>query len=76
VPNARTYVLHIELNTAPNTLVYNATVAAPATTLAVPDTGLPCGATYRWRVGVAFTDTNPTPTWSGYWTFTILPAPP
>lgn len=76
VPNARTYVLEIDLNTAPYANVYNTVVTAPATTFAVPDTGLLCGAAYRWRVGAVFTDTNPTPTWSGYWTFTILPAPP
>lgn len=75
VPNARTYVLHIETNTAPYVIVYNATVSAPATTLGVPDTDLACGATYRWRVGATFTESNPTPTWSGYWTFTIVPGP-
>lgn len=78
VPNAINYVLHIEANAAPNPLVYNATIGASTTTLAVTDAQLPyCGDTFRWRVGATFA-TSPT-AWSGYWTFTILtggPTPP
>ncbi|MDQ7841858.1 MAG: hypothetical protein RDU83_12680 [bacterium] len=75
VPNVINYILHIEANAAPYPIVFNATIAAPTTTLAVTDAQLPyCGDTFRWRVGATFTS-SPT-AWSGYWTFTILPAPP
>gem|GEM_PF-2487411 len=75
VPNANTYTLEVQQNTPPYTLVASVQVAAPATTASVPDTALTCGTTYRWRVCVVFKDGNPTPTCSGYWTFTIAPAP-
>ncbi len=72
VPNAQTYTLTIDANAAPYPNVV--TVPTTSTTASVAATMLTCDATYRWRVCVAFKD-NPTPACSGYWTFTIQPAP-
>ncbi len=69
--NAVTYVLEV-YRISTNTLVASTTVAAPGQTVGLASTALTCGGVnYRWRVGATFTAVNPTPTWSGYWTFTI-----
>lgn len=71
--NAVTYVLEV-YRISTNTLVASATVAAPAQTVGLASTALTCGGVnpaYRWRVGATLTAVNPTPAWSGYWTFTI-----
>jgi len=68
VPNASTYVLEVYNNA---TGIQAASVTSTSTTAAVTAALLACGGvTFRWRVGAVFA-TNPTPAFSGYWTFTV-----
>ncbi len=77
VPNVSTYVLEVYNNTT-GVLVATTTLpgasATSSPTATVDAAALACGgAAYRWRVGAIFSGTsNPTPAWSGFWTFTLL----
>ncbi len=70
VPNATTYVLEVYNNA---TGVMAASITASSTNADVTAALLACGGVaYRWRVGAVFAGTsNPTPAFSGFWTFTV-----
>ncbi len=71
VPSATTYVVEV-YNNATGVLAASVTASAPATSATVTAALLTCGGVaYRWRVGAVFA-TNPTPAFSGFWTFTVL----
>jgi len=69
VPNAASYVVEVYEVAAPGRLM--ASVSGTTQTASVTAALLACGGiVYRWRVGAVFT-TNPTPAFSGFWTFTV-----
>lgn len=71
VPNATGYLFEVwTAGTSPVRLIAASTTD---TSYAATGAALACDASYKWRVGAAFAS-SPT-VWSGYWTFTIAPAP-
>lgn len=69
VPNATQYVLET-FNNATGVIAASVVVNG-ATTTGITAALLTCGGvTYRWRVGAVFA-ANPTPAFSGFWSFTV-----